>query len=85
MHQTRISSLNSGSKREFESESQIYRKHESYMDETAFRRTTATSEEDDHTWVRIRKEELNDLRDRARDPHTHRDSLFKHDSGATRH
>ena len=36
------------------------------MDETALRKTTATSEEDEGTWVRIRRDELYELQDKAR-------------------
>ena len=55
------------------------------MDETAFRRTTATSEEEDQTWVRIRKEELHDLKDKARVFYGQKESVFTHDGGSARH
>ena len=36
------------------------------MDETAQRKTTATSEEDEGAWVRIRRDDFYELRDQAR-------------------
>ena len=48
-------------KRMLESESQLHRKLENAVDETALRKTTATSEEDEGPWVRIRREELYEL------------------------
>ena len=55
------------------------------MDETAFRRTTATSEEEDLTWIRVRKEELHDLQDKARFFSTQKEGVITHDGGSMRH
>ena len=49
-----------------ESESQLHRKQEHAVDETAQRKTTATSEEEEGAWVRIRRDDLYVLQDKAR-------------------
>ena len=46
-----------------ESEGKLHRKQDNAGDETALRRTTATSEEEEVAWVRIRRDDLYELRD----------------------
>ena len=48
-----------------ENEGQLHWKQENAVDETTQRKTTATSEEDEGAWVRIRRDDFNELRDRA--------------------
>ena len=48
-----------------EIEGQLHWKQENVVDETTQRKTTATSEEDEGAWVRIRRDDFYELRDRA--------------------
>ena len=52
-------------KRMSEIEGQLHWKQENVVDETTQRKTTATSEEDEGAWVRIRRDDFYELRDRA--------------------
>ena len=64
MRRTEKSSLISD-KRMSENEGQLHWKQENVVDETTQRKTTATSEEDESAWVRIRRDDFYELRDRA--------------------